>query len=60
MHCAHEINAPNNGIPYSPISRLDGEIVGIWQSTIYVKNPSPRALLDVNTPIYRQESIQDW
>ena len=26
----------------------------------HVKNPSPGALLDVNTPIYCQESIGDW
>ena len=27
-------NAPINGIPHSPTSGLDGEIVGIWQSTM--------------------------
>ena len=31
---ACNINAPINGIPHSPTSGLDGEIVGIWQSTM--------------------------
>ena len=46
--------------PTPPPPGLDGEIVGIWQSSYHVKNCSAGALSDVNTPIYRQESIGDW
>ena len=47
-------NAPINGIPHSPTPGLDA-----WGNSGDLTKYHVKALPDVNTPIYRQESIGD-
>ena len=52
-------NVPINAIPHSPTPGLDAWGNSGDLTEYHVKNSSPGASPDVNTPIHRQESIGD-
>ena len=60
MKFSVSLYAPINGIAHPPLPHArvawgnSGDL-----TECHVKNPSPGVLPDINTPIYRQESIGD-